>query len=72
MFWSFIRFTLQLGDIVKKLFLLQIPENEVKRYMIDCMTSVGTAEENAAHLADALVAGDKRGHFSHGLNRLGN
>ena len=39
--------------------------------MIDCMTSVGTAEKNAAYLADVLIAGDRRGHFSHGLNRLG-
>lgn len=35
------------------------------------MTAVGTPQAHAAALADVLVAADCRGHFSHGLNRLG-
>lgn len=39
--------------------------------MVDCMTAVGTPEAHASALADVLVAADCRGHYSHGLNRLG-
>lgn len=46
-----------------------VPE-EVHRYMVDCMTAVGTPKFHATALADVLIAADKRGHFSHGLNRL--
>ena len=38
---------------------------------MECMTSVGTSSEHAEALADVLITGDLRGHFSHGLNRLG-
>lgn len=44
---------------------------EVKRYATDCMVSVGVKKDHAAALADVLVAADHRGHYSHGLNRLG-
>ncbi|KAK4301637.1 hypothetical protein Pmani_026224 [Petrolisthes manimaculis] len=43
---------------------------EVHRYMLDCMTAVGTPKPQALALADVLLAADTRGHFSHGLNRL--
>ncbi|XP_068218653.1 uncharacterized oxidoreductase YjmC-like isoform X1 [Palaemon carinicauda] len=43
---------------------------EVHRYMVDCMMSVGTPKFHATAHADVLLAADKRGHFSHGLNRL--
>lgn len=45
---------------------------EVGSFVKRCMTSVGTPEEHASSLADILVTADYRGHFSHGLNRLGN
>lgn len=45
--------------------------NEVKRFCIDSMKKVGTNEKHAKALADVLVEGDYRGHYSHGLNRLG-
>lgn len=48
-----------------------VPVPEVHRYVIDCMTAVGTKREHASALADLLVAADHRGHYSHGLNRLG-
>lgn len=49
-----------------------VPVGEVKRYATDCMVSVGVKEDHASALADVLVAADYRGHYSHGLNRLGN
>jgi len=48
-----------------------IPLPEVKRFIIDAMTKVGTPQANASQLADVLAAADYRGHYSHGLNRLG-
>ena len=45
--------------------------SEVNRYVIDCMASVGTRDVHAAKLSEVLLAADLRGHFSHGLNRLG-
>uniref|UniRef100_A0A915KTG8 Malate dehydrogenase n=1 Tax=Romanomermis culicivorax TaxID=13658 RepID=A0A915KTG8_ROMCU len=47
-----------------------IAKEEVKRYMVDCMVKVGTDKSHAEQLADVLIAGDCRGHYSHGLNRL--
>ena len=48
-----------------------IPNHEVKRFIIDSMTNVGTKKAHAISLADNLTAADYRGHYSHGLNRLG-
>ncbi|KAK0395343.1 hypothetical protein QR680_001240 [Steinernema hermaphroditum] len=44
--------------------------DEVKRFIVDCMTKVGTDRSHSEQLADVLVCGDHRGHYSHGLNRL--
>lgn len=44
---------------------------EVRRFCVDCMTAVGTPQANATALADVLVEADNRGHYSHGINRLG-
>ncbi|XP_063593797.1 (2R)-3-sulfolactate dehydrogenase (NADP(+))-like [Penaeus indicus] len=46
-------------------------QEEVHRFIVDCMTSVATPTPQARALADLLVAADLRGHFTHGLNRLG-
>lgn len=35
------------------------------------MLAVGTKASHANSLADVLVEGDLRGHYSHGLNRMG-
>ncbi|KAJ4448170.1 hypothetical protein ANN_10183 [Periplaneta americana] len=48
-----------------------VPVQEAKRFMVDAMTAVGTLHDHAEQLADVLVAADYKGHFSHGLNRLG-
>nr|CAH7732720.1 unnamed protein product [Callosobruchus chinensis] len=39
--------------------------------MFDCLKAVGMPEENAAIIADNLLEADKRGLYSHGMNRLG-
>lgn len=48
-----------------------IPIEELKRFVVECMVSVGTPEKEAKEFADVLVAADYRGHYSHGLNRIG-
>lgn len=45
--------------------------DDVEAFVQRCMTAVGTPSEHCKALAQVLVAGDRRGHFSHGLNRLG-
>lgn len=39
--------------------------------MVRCMEAVGTETKHAVQLSEVLVAGDYRGHYSHGLNRIG-
>ena len=48
-----------------------IEKDEMENFMERCMLSVGTKPEHAKSLANCLIAGDYRSHFSHGLNRLG-
>ena len=45
--------------------------DEVRRFITDAMTAVGTPRDGAGLLADVLLEADYRGHYSHGLNRLG-
>lgn len=44
---------------------------EARRFIADAMRAVGTESGNAELLAEVLVEADYRGHYSHGLNRLG-
>ena len=44
---------------------------EAESFIERCMRAVGTPKEHCRALSQVLVAGDARGHFSHGLNRLG-
>ena len=48
-----------------------VAKSEMAAFMVRVMTAVGVSEDHAASLADCLVTGDYRGHYSHGLNRLG-
>ncbi|KAK7880147.1 hypothetical protein WMY93_033181 [Mugilogobius chulae] len=48
-----------------------IPKSEVQSFVERCMTAVGTKPHHAHSLAEVLVEGDHRGHYSHGLNRMG-
>lgn len=43
---------------------------EIHDFMKRTMVAIGTNLKHAETLADVLVTGDYRGHFSHGLNRL--
>ena len=44
---------------------------QVKQFVNRCMTTAGSTAQEAQDMADVLVAADHRGHYSHGLNRLG-
>ncbi|CAL8099689.1 unnamed protein product [Calicophoron daubneyi] len=47
-----------------------VARHEVAKFCLRCMEKVGVPREHARHLGDVLTAGDYRGHYSHGLNRL--
>uniref|UniRef100_UPI0037E730D6 uncharacterized oxidoreductase YjmC-like n=1 Tax=Semicossyphus pulcher TaxID=241346 RepID=UPI0037E730D6 len=47
-----------------------IRKEEVQAFIERCMTAVGTKQHHARSLAEVLVEGDHRGHYSHGLNRM--
>lgn len=47
-----------------------VSREDMKSFMVRCMEKVNTCRSHAEALADVLVTGDYRGHFSHGLNRL--
>jgi LDH2 family malate/lactate/ureidoglycolate dehydrogenase len=44
---------------------------QIVRFVTDCLLSVGTRHADAVLLADTLLAADCRGHYSHGMNRIG-
>ena len=44
---------------------------EVRSFVERCMVSVGTNPKHGAALSQVLTEADVRGHFTHGLNRLG-
>ncbi|KAJ8252626.1 hypothetical protein COCON_G00219380 [Conger conger] len=47
-----------------------ITQLEVQAFIEKCMVAVGTKPGHARSLAEVLVEGDRRGHYSHGLNRM--
>ncbi|XP_022611788.1 uncharacterized protein LOC111229649 [Seriola dumerili] len=47
-----------------------ISQVEVQNFIERCMMAVGTKQHHARSLAEVLVEGDHRGHYSHGLNRM--
>lgn len=48
-----------------------MPLDNARRFIVDCLVAVGTPESHAKQQADLLVEADNRGHYSHGMNRLG-
>ncbi|XP_065069084.1 uncharacterized oxidoreductase YjmC-like isoform X1 [Rhopilema esculentum] len=48
-----------------------VGRSEVHDFVKRCMVATGVEESHAVDLANLLVAADTRGHFSHGINRLG-
>ncbi|MGH0127604.1 UNVERIFIED_CONTAM: hypothetical protein FKN15_057680, partial [Acipenser sinensis] len=45
-------------------------QSEVQSFIEKCMVATGAKPSHAKSLADVLVEGDCRGHYSHGLNRM--
>lgn len=48
-----------------------VPVAEVESFVERCMRAVGTDQHHCKALAHVLSAADVRGHFTHGLHRLG-
>ena len=48
-----------------------VQKNDMENFMERCMLTVGTQKTHAQALAKCLIEADYRGHYSHGLNRLG-
>ena len=48
-----------------------VPPEEFHAFVVRAMGAVGITEGDACALADLLVSADYRGHYTHGLNRLG-
>ncbi len=48
-----------------------VDKNEMEQFIERCMLAVKCKPSHAKLLAKCLIAADYRGHFSHGLNRLG-
>jgi len=47
-----------------------VRKDDMENFMQRCMLAAGAKQSHADSLASCLIAGDYRGHFSHGLNRL--
>ncbi|XP_055505078.1 uncharacterized oxidoreductase YjmC-like [Leucoraja erinacea] len=47
-----------------------VTRHDLHQFIECCMSAVGARSCHGAALADVLVEGDYRGHYSHGLNRL--
>ena len=50
---------------------LIITVDEMANFMVRALVAAGAHPDHAAKHAALLVTADYRGHFSHGLNRLG-
>lgn len=61
----------QVNEAVSLPYRCLIAQAEVQAFIERCMLSVGTRPSHARSLAEVLVEGDQRGHYSHGLNRMG-
>ena len=48
-----------------------VAPDSMKSFCERCLTRAGADSKHSASLSELLVAADTRGHFSHGLNRLG-
>ena len=48
-----------------------ISRDKIRKFIEDCTQAVKTKPSHGSQLAQVLIAADYRGHFSHGVNRLG-
>ena len=44
---------------------------QLKQFTVSVMTKAGARPAHAETLADVIIGADRRGHYSHGMNRLG-
>lgn len=51
--------------------MVKVLVSEVKRFMIDCLKSVGAKTRPAKQQAELLIYADKMGLATQGLNKLG-
>ncbi len=49
----------------------RVEKREVKAFIQRCMEKLGTEPRHAEALGEVVMLADYRGHYSHGLNRLG-
>lgn len=49
---------------------INIPFDELERFIIDCLEHSGVSHEDAEVIGDVLIESDKRGIDSHGIGRL--
>uniref|UniRef100_A0A914WA09 Malate dehydrogenase n=1 Tax=Plectus sambesii TaxID=2011161 RepID=A0A914WA09_9BILA len=60
---------------IKKIFdeseEIVVSKKELRQFVLNCMKAAGSPADHANQLADILITSDYRGHYSHGLNRLG-
>ena len=61
--------TVTMSSTEQQNFIIKV--DDAKNFVKDSMIAVGTKASHAQALADLLVLADQRGHYSHGLNRLG-
>ncbi|CAJ0962752.1 unnamed protein product, partial [Mesorhabditis belari] len=61
--------------IIKKTFNdseeVLVSKKELRNFVLRCLEKVGCDHSHAQQLADILICSDYRGHYSHGVNRLG-
>jgi LDH2 family malate/lactate/ureidoglycolate dehydrogenase len=50
--------------------IVWVPFETMERFMVDVLKSAGVPEDDAKIVSDVLIAADKRGIDSHGVNRL--
>ncbi|GFO11273.1 malate dehydrogenase [Plakobranchus ocellatus] len=48
-----------------------VPAESLRKFIVKAAEKVGARSEHAQVLAELLVSADQRGHYSHGMNRLG-
>uniref|UniRef100_UPI00398F0041 uncharacterized oxidoreductase YjmC-like isoform X2 n=1 Tax=Pristiophorus japonicus TaxID=55135 RepID=UPI00398F0041 len=56
--------------LYKRPFMYLVSRPELHQFIERCMKAAGAQSAHGSALADVLVEGDYRGHYSHGLNRL--
>ncbi|VDP91052.1 unnamed protein product [Echinostoma caproni] len=47
-----------------------VRKEDMIKFCASCVEKVGVSHEQSRELGEVLVAGDYRGHYSHGINRL--